>query len=507
MDWEALRDPLPGRSDPVAEPPRPPPRPRWRHATRRRLFLALSMFALAFVLALVFEVWQLHRIDRTLGGSRDNEVKARRALELLSAVRSQYAHQAHFVVGDSAHLAGERDARARVHELTRTLIEAADDPVERRLTQEIREEGDQLDEQFMRVIVPAVMEHSPETMLLHDKSYVHVAVLETKADQLFEHLQGEISGFRDEVRRLEGGTLTWTLVLIGIAPLFAAAVALYIGRSVTRPLALLGEEAARVASGDLDARIELDTEDEFGVLAAQFNAMTGALKENQVRLVMSEKLAGIGRLAAGFAHEINNPLSVVLGYVVRHQGQATGQLARDLDVAEQEILRCKEVVQELLEMARPPATMPAPPVDVRALCDEVVETLRSSGNLDVADVSVGGAGLVLGHGAKLRQVTVNLLKNAAQAAGPSGRIDVRVAVAEPWLEITVADDGPGIPPDVRSRLFEPFFTTKPDGTGLGLAVSRSIARAHGGDIEVAPSEKGAVFKVRLPSPEARGQVG
>jgi two-component system, NtrC family, sensor kinase len=501
MNEVALRDLAPEPVRPSGGTP--PERPRWRQATRRRLFLALSLFALAFILALLFEVWRFRRIDQVLGDSRHNDVKARLALELESAVRSQYAHQAHFVVGDHAHLPGQRDARERARGIIRMLLETADDPEERRLLEEIGEEGDKLDREFMSIIVPAVLGGGAGTMLQHDKSYAHVAALESNAERLFEHLQRETSAYRAEVRRLEAGALTWTLVLIALAPLFVGAVALYLGRSVTRPLALLGEGAARVGSGDLEARIDIDTEDEFGMLAAEFNAMTTALKRHQRQLVMNEKLAGIGRLAAGFAHEINNPLSVVLGYVVRHQAHASGQLARDLDVAEQEILRCKEIVQELLDLARPPAAYSPPPVDVRALSDEVVETLRSSGNLDVAEVSVDGAGLALCEGAKLRQVIVNLLKNAGEAAGSSGRIGLRVAVARPWLELTVSDDGPGVPQEIRGRMFEPFFTTKPNGTGLGLAVSRSIAKANGGDLELVPSEKGAAFKVRLPVPEGR----
>jgi two-component system, NtrC family, sensor kinase len=501
MDEIGPWDLAPEAAPPVAATPRRSS--RWRHATRRRLFLALSLFALAFILALLFEVWRLHRIDDALGDASDHELKARRTLELLSAVRSQYAHQAHFVVGDHAHLAGQRDARERARELSRVLWEAADDPVERRLLEEMSEAGDELDREFMTEIVPAVLSGKAMPMLAHDKSYAHVAEMEAKAEKLFDHLQAQNFSFRSQVQRLKGSALAWTLMLIGLAPFFAGAVALYLGRSVARPLALLGEGAARVGSGDLGARIELDTEDEFGMLAAQFNAMTAALKENQRRLVMSEKLAGIGRLAAGFAHEINNPLSVVLGYVVRHQAHATGQLARDLDVAEEEVLRCKQIVQELLDLARPPTASPAAPVDVRALCDDVVETLRTSGNLDVSEVSVAGAGAALCEGAKLRQVVVNLLKNAAESAGRSGRIELRAAVAGPWLELTVTDDGPGIPPEIRSRMFEPFFTTKPNGTGLGLAVSRSIAKVNGGDIELAPSEKGATFKVKLPAPVGR----
>jgi two-component system NtrC family sensor kinase len=496
MDSIALPDLDAGRPAPAAGLPRFPR--RWRRATRRRLFLALSLFAFAFVLALLFVVWRLHRIDQELGSSRDNEGKARHALELENAVHSQYAHQAHFVVGERAHLAGEREARQRARELTRRLQELADDPVERQLLGEITKEGDELDREFMNGIVPAVLNRRPDAMQLHDMSYAHVAVLEAKADQLFEHFQHETASFRAEMRRLESGALSGTLVLVAIAPFFAGAVALYIGRSVARPLALLGEGAALVASGDLDARIELDTEDEFGILAGEFNAMTAALKEHQRKLVQSEKLAGIGRLAAGFAHEINNPLTVVLGFVMRRRREAQGQHARELEIEEREILHCKDIVQELLDLARP-VDARGGPVDLRELCEDVVSTLQGSGTVQVRHARVDGAGTALGIPRKLRQVVVNLVKNAAEAAGPSGDVDLGIAAAGDWIELTVTDDGPGIGADVRARLFEPFFTTKPDGTGLGLAVSRSIAHAHGGDIEVGNPARGASFKLRLRS--------
>jgi two-component system, NtrC family, sensor kinase len=379
-----------------------------------------------------------------------------------------------------------------------------DDPEERALLEDIHRSGDELDAEFMNSIVPAVMNREPGAMLLHDKSYALVAVMETKADQLFEHVQGETLALRDEVQRLEDDTLRWTFVLLGIAPLFATGVALYLGRSVARPLALLGEGAARVARGDLEARIELDTKDEFGVLAAEFNAMTAALKENQQRLVMSEKLAGIGRLAAGFAHEMNNPLTVLLGFVMRRRHEAEGQHAEELAIEEREILRCKEIVQELLDLARP-ADPRGVPVDLRDVCEDVISTLRLSGNLAVAHAAVEGAGTVLGIPDKLRQVVINLVRNAAEATGPTGRIDVRIAEVGEWLELTVNDDGPGISPEARGRLFEPFFTTKAHGTGLGLAVSRSIVNAHGGHIEVGQPEKGASFKVHLRSAGAAGE--
>jgi two-component system NtrC family sensor kinase len=225
--------------------------------------------------------------------------------------------------------------------------------------------------------------------------------------------------------------------------------------------------------------------------------MTAALKENHRKLVEADKLAGIGRLAAGFAHEINNPLTVVLGYIMRHRRGATGQMAKDLEVAEQEVQRCREIVQELLEIARPSLEVSSEPVDLREVCEDVVGTLRGSGVLATSAVSIEGAGEAVGSRDKLRQVLVNLVKNAGEACGPQGTIRVRVVAGPPWALVEVADDGPGVDGAARERLFEPFFTTKPSGTGLGLAVSRSIARAHGGDIEVPEVDVGALFRVRL----------
>ncbi|HET6923330.1 MAG TPA: HAMP domain-containing sensor histidine kinase, partial [Anaeromyxobacteraceae bacterium] len=244
--------------------------------------------------------------------------------------------------------------------------------------------------------------------------------------------------------------------------------------------------------------------DEFGRLAADLNAMTVALKKHQQRLVESEKLAGIGRLAAGLAHEINNPLQVMLGYLSLNRDLPDRRLAEQLSAVEDEARRCKDVVDGLLEISRPSTTAPVP-VDLRALCEEVSERLRIWMRPASLRLSVSGAGVALCDRARLRQVVFNLVKNAAEAAGPDGGVEVEIGGANGVIEVAVRDDGPGITPEKRANLFEPFFTTKPLGTGLGLAVSRAIARAYGGDIEVWNAESGgAVFTVRLPrAPERR----
>jgi signal transduction histidine kinase len=287
------------------------------------------------------------------------------------------------------------------------------------------------------------------------------------------------------------------------APLLAVLVGAYVVRSVAVPVARLHAGAARLAEGDLDTRIEVDAQDEFGALARQFNAMTASLKDHQERLVKHEKLAGIGRLAAGVAHEINNPLAVILGYTRLLRRTAEGGVAEDLQVIEDETLRAKQIVDGLLDLSRPLHGEPEA-VDLRALADDVVARVAGTKLLEGVRVEVDGQGLARGHPAKLRQVVLNLVKNAAEAAGTGGRVAVRVDADGEVARLAVEDSGPGLAPEARARLFEPFFTTKDAGTGLGLAVSQGIVRAHGGDLllEERPGG-GARFVAQLPAATTR----
>jgi signal transduction histidine kinase len=137
-------------------------------------------------------------------------------------------------------------------------------------------------------------------------------------------------------------------------------------------------------------------------------------------------------------------------------------------------------------------------VDLRELCEEVVERLRESEALEGITVTVEGHGTAEGNPGKLRQVVTNLIKNAVEAAAPRGSVRIETEASPDWVKVSVADSGPGIPPEAKEHLFEPFFTTKPHGTGLGLAVSQAIAQAHGGSIEVKRSPSGgALFTLRL----------
>ncbi len=288
-----------------------------------------------------------------------------------------------------------------------------------------------------------------------------------------------------------------------------------------------------------ELRVRLRAGERIIQLEQALEAQNRALREAQAALVQTEKLASLGRLAAGVAHEINNPLAYVtnnlavlrrdtaaaLGVLARYRQARPGlgpgaaaELARleeDADLAyfEQHFARTSDKTLEGLQRVR-----------------DIVRNLRDFAHLDEAELkeadlnaAVESAAEIVGHAVrekdlrfvadlrplppvlcqpgKLNQVFLNLLENAVQACAPGGAVFVRTRPEEAGVVVEVEDDGCGIAPEHRPRLFEPFFTTKPvgQGTGLGLAVSFGIVRDHGGAIEVdsAPG-RGSTFRVRLP---------
>jgi two-component system sensor histidine kinase HydH len=233
-------------------------------------------------------------------------------------------------------------------------------------------------------------------------------------------------------------------------------------------------------------------------------AATAALDAARSRVAQSEKLAALGQLAAAIAHEVRNPLAVVrsaaqgLGETLP-EGDVEGHRAASFIVAE--VDRLGSVVNGLLAFARPIEleTRPTaiPEVIARAVAVAGREVAARRVRLERDDAAA--LPLVQADGDLVCQVLVGLLANAAAATPPGGRVVVRARASNGTVELAVADEGPGIAPELRGRVFEPFFTTRPDGTGLGLAIARQIVEAHGGRIDVADDPGGgACFTVRLP---------
>jgi len=468
--------------------------------TARRLFLSFAVLLSTFAAASAVALQHLRSVRGGLAEMRERVEGVRLALELASAVRDQYAHQAHTIIlGNDTHLRFYDEAEKRVGELTARVRSQVGSPEEQGWVDDIERASAQLDQVFRSQIVPSVLRHDRTGVQEeHARAQLLVSLIQDRADRLVRHFEDSIASYQAQVSALQDATFRWALVFLAVVPVLALGVGAYVLRSVARPLARLREGASRLAAGDLDTRIRIEADDEFGALARQWNAMTEALKEHQRRLVQQEKLAGIGRLAAGLAHEINNPLAVILGYARLLGKRSDGAAREDLQVIEDETLRAKGIVDGLLDLSRPVGVRPEP-VDLRALCDEVVARLAGTPALQGVRVAVAGEGSAAGDPVRLRQVVVNLVRNAAEAAGPGGRVAVELAEDGGAASIAVSDDGPGLPEAVRARLFEPFFSGKEGGTGLGLAISKGIVEAHGGTIDAEGlAQGGARFTVQLP---------
>ena len=308
-------------------------------------------------------------------------------------------------------------------------------------------------------------------------------------------------------------------------------------RLIVRPVEQLTRASERLARGSGAERVEIHGAAEVARLALAFNdmqtqlaeeraslqarlreleALTQELQTAQRSLVRSEKMASVGRLAAGIAHEIGNPLTSIVGLVeLVEDGDLEPEEQREfLRRVRKETERIHHIIRDLLDFARDDAR----PDELAETCDlvEVVEdAVRLVGpQKDLRQVTLErrfpeDCPPARGSSARLAQVVLNLLLNAADAIDGEGTIRLEVTSepagaegADAWIELVVHDSGPGIDAEVREQIFEPFVTTKPtgEGTGLGLAVCHAIVEQYGGtlDADNAP-EGGARFVVRLPA--------
>ncbi len=309
--------------------------------------------------------------------------------------------------------------------------------------------------------------------------------------------------------------------------LFAYAVLTYL---IVRPIDALIRASERVAAGQLAVSVPSQGATEVARLSRAFNTMaaqlradraalearldeltkaTSELEATQEQLVRSAKLASVGRLAAGVAHEIGNPLSAILGLVelVRDGDLLPEEEAEFLRRIVSETERIHVIIRDLLDFSRT-GTAGAPDAegaaDLAAVVEDAVKLVGPQKDLRRIDIErrfESDLPRVRGKAARHTQVVLNLLLNAADALPNGGEIRIELARAEGGVLLAVADSGPGIPEAILGQLFEPFVTTKPvgKGTGLGLAVCHTIVEQLGGRIRAEnPREGGARFEVLLP---------
>jgi two-component system, NtrC family, sensor kinase len=346
----------------------------------------------------------------------------------------------------------------------------------------------------------------------------------------------------DEVNRtMRAHVVNMVIVSIGFILLITLSAAALLHKLVYEPLQDLEKGAKRLASGNFDNPIPVRGDDELGSLARSSNVMMGALKKSRQELeqwvgkledkvkertqelrlaeaevARGEKLASIGQLAAGIAHELNNPLTGVLTFtsLMRKKAAEGSEEAEDLDLVIRETKRCASIIRRLLDFARektPEKTL----VNLNQVISETVQFVERSAALQhieiTADLDPDLPSLFV-DADLIKQVLINILVNAQQAIEEHGRITVRSRLRTdkkrpgcvemtPAVEIAISDTGCGIPEANLQRIFDPFFTSKEvgKGTGLGLSVSYGIVRAHGGEIEVESTVgEGSTFRICLP---------
>jgi signal transduction histidine kinase len=371
-------------------------------------------------------------------------------------------------------------------------------------------------------IYPGVRNYQAQVTRLY-----HLYEAEKESVEKMRQTAREIQSFTQNLSKEERATIAATIrmsiILLVVALVLVVAVGIIINvklaTSIATPLRTLEKITKKIAQGDFSERIEVKGQDELSSLEAAFNLMEEKLKnalwnlehtieklrEKQAQLVEAEKLASIGKLAAGIAHEINNPLTSVLtfSHLMLEQCPPSDPRHENLKLMARETNRARTIVRQLLNFGREIVIKPEK-ININQPVSEIADSLAAQDAFKEIGLDLKlGENLpdVYADPAQIGQVVMNMLLNAIHAITPPGRIELVTRQHENSIELVVSDTGAGIPEEHIHKIFDPFFTTKDAsrGTGLGLAVSYGIIKKHGGGIEVASTVgKGTTFTVRLP---------
>ena len=341
---------------------------------------------------------------------------------------------------------------------------------------------------------------------------------------------------------MQRGVNSLLYVVLCVTSLIGIAVSWFIGALLARPIKELENLAHRVALGERDLRMEVRATDEVGDLANAFNLMTRALTrqeaeigllnrglelkvqertaelsdknrlllQTQADLARAEKLADLGVVAAGVAHEINTPLAIIRGNteVLEMCLPPEHPNREEVEIISQQTERMAKIVGNLLVFARQ-KSLDRRQVAIHEVLDDILRQIghqASMGNVAVSRRYATDLGTIKGDADQLRQVFSNLILNATQAMPDGGVLTLETRSLGPGAgcEVEIADTGVGIPPEQLEKIFTPFYTTKDNGSGLGLSVSYGIVKDHGGDIRVESSAVGTRFRIVIPGDRGAG---
>jgi signal transduction histidine kinase len=328
---------------------------------------------------------------------------------------------------------------------------------------------------------------------------------------------------KDEILAPVRGIRTAVLTTAALVSLICILAAFLLSRQISRPISEMAKASRKMANGSLDQRISYSGQDEIGTLSKSFNSMADDLSalidslkrkeislksayddlmQTQGQLVQSEKMAAIGELVAGVVHEMRNPLSSVkLNFqIIGRSLDREGLLHEHYSIGLEQIAQLEKMLSSLLDYSKP-ISVEKTPFRLETVMAESIQQLQSF--IESCSIELRADGPlphVMGDPEQIRQVLVNVIKNAIESAGPAGKVEVRMKASagegDKGILIEVSDNGPGISQQDMKRIFQPFFTTKEMGTGLGLSIVKKIMEAHGFRVSVS-SEEGAGTMVSL----------
>lgn len=478
-----------------------PPR---RNIIARRLAIGFGLVAAVAVImcAMLFSV--IGDISGLVTSMRADERAIDQSHALATAVREQYAHQAHTIIeaGRShlEHYEGWVDQVALNVKALRPIVAES----ERARLERVLANSEKLERDFRSVIVPAVERGDlPSVTAFHRDIDRLSSATAKEADAIARSVEmrmvhAHVMATQAARFGLVGGGLCVALVLA-----LSISYTLRLRQAVLKPLAALADAARRFGGGDYSVRVGACGEGEIGDVAQAFDRMTEEIGERERRMLQAERMAVIGQIAAGVAHEINNPIGIIRGYL-RTMGPSSepAALQEEIRILDEEAAACQRIAEDLLEYARV-SELRTEAVAMKEFLLEAVRRFEDSRSTRGSRYVVNAqTGVVSADPGRVRQVLFNLLRNAAHVSPDGAPIEV-VGTYLPagGYEITVADRGPGVASKDRTSIFEPFFSRTAGGSGLGLAVCESIVRAHGGTIAVEDAPYGgALFRVRFPAP-------
>ena len=464
-------------------------------------FASVSLVALA--MCIILEAL-LGTVETSVATMQSDEMAIRDGLGLAAAVREQYIHQAHVLIDRSEH---HMDHYPHWVEKVRTEAAALRTrlPVsEHWRIDAVLADSTKLDQLFRSSLLPAIHRADFEDVLRqhHGEAERLSAEAVAQADALARSAE---AGMADEHHHaIAASRLGLVTGAFGMLSVVALSI-LYTRRlrsSLLSPLAALAEAANRFGKGEFGTRVGKISEGELQAVADACDHMIQEIATRERKLIEAERMAVVGQFAAGIAHELNNPIGVIRGYLkTMKPSQPPEMLKEELQILDEEAAACQRIAEDLLAFARP-GEVSVSSISIDEVLGSVVHRFSESGEAKGRTVSVAlEPARVPADSGRMRQVMFNLLRNAVQASPSAARIDIVGAFSPDGdrYELSVMDRGLGVPDDQKTRVFEPFFGTHDGGSGLGLAVCHGIVAAHGGSISVEDREGGgAIIHVALP---------